>query len=142
MVALLLGAAMWAVARGTAALPVNTDLRYTIAGTLFAFGIVVAGLGEVAFHRAKTTTNPLKPQAASSIVTSGVYRFTRNPMYAGVAAVLLGWASYLAVLWAFLGPIVFIAFITRFQIIPEERELKSKFGPDYAEYQQRVGRWF
>jgi len=142
IVALLLGAAMWAVARGTAALPVNPSLRYPVAGILFAFGIVIAGLGELAFHKAKTTSNPLRPQAASSLVTGGVYRFTRNPMYSGVAALLLGWASFLAAPWAFLGPIVFIAFITRFQIIPEERALQSRFGPDYAEYQQRVGRWF
>jgi protein-S-isoprenylcysteine O-methyltransferase Ste14 len=133
---------MWAVAMETVALPVNTSLRCTVAGTLFFLGIVIAGLGEVAFHKAKTTSNPLKPQTASSLVTSGVYRFTRNPMYAGVAAWLLGWAAFLAVPWAFLGPILFIAFITRFQIIPEERALKARFGSDYAEYQQRVGRWF
>jgi len=142
IVALLLGAAMWAVARGTAAPPVHVGLRCAIAGILSVFGIVLAGLGEMAFHRAKTTANPLKPQAASSLVTRGVFRFSRNPMYAGVASLLLGWASWLAVPWAFLGPILFIAFMTRFQIIPEERELRTKFGPDYAEYQQRVPRWF
>ena len=133
---------MWAAARGTVALPIQTSLRCTIAGILWVFGIVIAGLGEMAFHKARTTSNPLKPQAASRLVTSGVYRFTRNPMYAGVAALLLGWACFLAVPWAFLGPILFVAFMTRYQIIPEERALKSKFGSDYADYQQRVGRWF
>lgn len=142
VVALLLGVAMWLVARSTAALPVSLAWRGTIAGILSVFGILVAALGEMAFLRAGTTSNPLKPQAASAMVSSGVYRFTRNPMYAGVACLLLGWASFLAVPWSFLGPILFIAFITRFQIIPEERALKSKFGPDYVEYQRRVGRWF
>jgi protein-S-isoprenylcysteine O-methyltransferase Ste14 len=133
---------MWAVARETAALPIKAGLRWTIAGILWVFGSAIAGLAEAAFLKARTTSNPMKPHATTAMVTSGVYRFTRNPMYSGVAALLLGWAAYLAAPWAFLGPILFIAFITRFQIIPEERALKSKFGSDYAEYQQRVRRWF
>jgi protein-S-isoprenylcysteine O-methyltransferase Ste14 len=142
VVALLLGAAMWAAARNAAALPVNAGLRVGIAGTLAILGIVVAVLGELAFLKARTTTNPMKPERTSSLVTGGVYRYTRNPMYLGVSAVLLGWAAYLAVPWAILGPLLFIGFITRFQIIPEERELRSKFGAEYAEYQRRVHRWF
>jgi protein-S-isoprenylcysteine O-methyltransferase Ste14 len=141
IVALLLGAAMWAVARGAAPVPVQAGLRYGIAGALGVLGFGVAGAGELAFRRAKTTANPMRPQAASALVTRGVYRFSRNPMYAGVAALLLGWAAWLAVPWALLGPVGFIAFITRFQIIPEERALQSKFGPEYADYLKRVGRW-
>jgi protein-S-isoprenylcysteine O-methyltransferase Ste14 len=117
-------------------------LRWALAGLLGTLGIVIAGLGSLAFRRARTTTNPMKPATASSVVTGGVYRHTRNPMYLGTAAVLLGWAAFLAVPWAFLGPVLFIAFITRFQIIPEERALAAKFGGEYTEYQERVRRWF
>ncbi len=142
VVAMLLGAAMWAAARNAAALPVNAGLRIGIARVLAILGIAAAVLGELAFLKARTTTNPMKPERASSLVTGGVYRYTRNPMYLGLSAVLLGWAAYLAVPWAILGPLLFIGFITRFQIIPEERELRSKFGAEYAEYQRRVHRWF
>jgi protein-S-isoprenylcysteine O-methyltransferase Ste14 len=142
IVALLLGAAMWAGARKAPALPVSPALRWALAGLLGTLGIVIAGLGSLAFRRARTTTNPMKPATASSVVTGGVYRHTRNPMYLGIAAVLLGWAAFLAVPWAFLGPVLFIAFITRFQIIPEERALAAKFGGEYTEYQERVRRWF
>ena len=141
VVALLLGVAMWVCAQKAPSIAVKANLRLAIAGILVIFGILVDVSGLMAFRRAKTTTNPLKPEAASSIVTGGVYRYTRNPMYVGVTAVLLGWASYLAVPWGFLGPVVFVVFVTRFQIIPEERELCSKFGREYVEYQHKVGRW-
>ncbi len=62
-------------------------------------------------------------------------------MYVGFASVLVGWAVYLGVPAALLGPIVFVLFITRFQIIPEERSLLSKFGPAFSEYQSKVRRW-
>jgi protein-S-isoprenylcysteine O-methyltransferase Ste14 len=142
VVALVTGAAMWAGAWKAAALPVSPILRHAVAVGLAIFGLAVAGLGKLAFRKAKTTTNPRKPGMASTIVSGGVYRYTRNPMYLGVTAMLLGWAAYLAVPWAFLGPVLFVAYITRFQIIPEERELRSKFGNEYADYQRRVGRWF
>lgn len=141
VVLLVIGAAMWAGARQAAALPVNSLLRWAIAGALAVLGIVLAGLGKLAFRRAGTTTNPRRPELASAFVSSGVYRHTRNPMYLGATAVLLGWAVFLAAPWTLLGPVLFVAYITRFQILPEERELRAKFGSEYAEYQQRVGRW-
>jgi protein-S-isoprenylcysteine O-methyltransferase Ste14 len=85
--------------------------------------------------------NPLHPEATSSLVITGIYRHTRNPMYVGFAAVLLGWAAYLAAPLALLGPLTFVLYITRFQIIPEERALHAKFGPEFAAYQARVRRW-
>jgi len=62
-------------------------------------------------------------------------------MYAGLAALLLAWAAYLAVPWTLLGPLAFVLYITRFQIIPEELVLGEKFGSAYAAYQQQVRRW-
>jgi protein-S-isoprenylcysteine O-methyltransferase Ste14 len=98
-------------------------------------------LGMLAFRRAKTTINPVNIGAASSIVTSGVYRYTRNPMYVGLALMLVSWAVHIAVPFTLVGPVVFMLFITRFQIIPEERVLTSKFGGEYRKYQERVRRW-
>jgi len=108
---------------------------------LIGLGILVMVFGMLAFRRAKTTINPVKIGAASSIVTGGVYRYTRNPMYVGLTLMLLGWAVRIAVPFVLAGPVVFMLYITRFQIIPEERVLTSKFGEEYRKYQERVRRW-
>ena len=83
----------------------------------------------------------MKPETASSIVTVGIYRFTRNPMYLGLAFALAGWAIYLANLAALLIVPIFVAYMTQFQIKPEERALLAKFGADFAAYMAAVRRW-
>ncbi|GEQ77703.1 hypothetical protein CTTA_4708 [Comamonas testosteroni] len=95
----------------------------------------------VAFRRAKTTVNPVKANMASSLVIRGVYRYTRNPMYVGLLITLLAWAMFLANLLTALWAVVFVLYITRFQIIPEERVLTSLFGAEYGAYKGRVRRW-
>ena len=111
-----------------------------------ALALVVAGLGFdlaglASFLRAKTTINPLRPAATSALVMSGVYRFTRNPMYVGLLLVLLGWATYLGNGVAYLLAPLFVFYIGRFQIVPEERMLADKFGADYAAYRAKVRCW-
>lgn len=113
-----------------------------IAGALVALGgIVVALLGVRGFRRAGTTLSPLKPDEASSLVETGIYRHTRNPMYLGLALLLLGWALVLASPLALVGPLLFVVWMTRFQIIPEERALSRLFGSQYEAYRRRVRRW-
>ena len=104
-------------------------------------GGATALAGDLAFKRARTTVNPFRPQNTSSLVTSGIYRFTRNPMYLGLLAIVLGWGTFLCSAFAFLGPVAFVAYITRFQIVPEERVLLAKFGSAYSTYLARVRRW-
>src|SRR3989442_9289182 len=106
-----------------------------------ALGLVVGLAGILLFWRARTTINPTKPSATSSLVTSGVFRFTRNPMYLSLLLYLLAWAAYLANWLAFLFLPVFVLYINEFQIKPEERALLSLFGPEYASYKGRVRRW-
>lgn len=141
LVALITAVMMWAMARDTPAMTINNTLRLALAGVLVVVGILLARAGFRAFGRANTTINPIDIEAASALVTSGVYSYTRNPMYLGLVAFLLGWAVYLAVPWTLLGPLAFVLFITRFQIIPEERVLLKKFGDAYAAYQRQVRRW-
>jgi protein-S-isoprenylcysteine O-methyltransferase Ste14 len=141
VVGVLIGAAMWALARATSVLEVQLYLRIAAASVFIVAGLTIAALGAVAFRNASTTVNPLRPESTSSMVVSGVYALTRNPMYVGFALVLVGWGAYLAAPAAFLGPVVFMAFITRFQIIPEERALSAKFGREFAEYTAKVRRW-
>jgi len=83
----------------------------------------------------------MKPEKASSLVTTGIYRFTRNPMYLGLLFVLFAWAVFLASVWALLGPVAFVFYIDRFQIAPEEAILAGMFGAAYTEYKARVRRW-
>ena len=114
---------------------VGAALALAVVGACFD----VAGL--LAFRKAKTTANPMTPNRSAAVVSTGVYRITRNPMYLGLALILLGLALYLASPWALLGPLVFGAFITRFQIQPEERALTARFGAAYTAYCARVRRW-
>jgi protein-S-isoprenylcysteine O-methyltransferase Ste14 len=104
-------------------------------------GAVLTGSAMLSFWIAQTTANPMKPSSASFLVTSGVYRFTRNPMYLGLLFILIGWALYLAHVLAFLFLPAFILYMNRFQIKPEERALTARFGQEYLEYASRVHRW-
>ena len=140
VVGLLVAGFMWSVAALPPALPLSGGVRLAIALLVAAVGLTFDLLGLLAFRRSRTTVNPLQPQKASALVTDGVYRVTRNPMYVGMAFLLTGWAVYLGSLWTFLGPVLFIVYITRFQIAPEERVLRARF-PEFEAYAARVRRW-
>jgi protein-S-isoprenylcysteine O-methyltransferase Ste14 len=140
-VALLAGAAMWLVASALPSLAFRFPYKPAVAVVLAAAGGVIAGLGVVSFRRARTTVNPTKPQAASALVTTGIYRFSRNPMYLGFLLVLAGVAVFLANAAALALLPVFVVYMNRFQIQPEERALSAMFGSDFTTYQRRVRRW-
>lgn len=93
------------------------------------------------FFRARTTPNPMKPQNSSQLVTTGLYRYTRNPMYVGMLIMLIGWAIYLGSLSPWLLLPLFVWVINTQQILPEEAFLAQKFGASYQAYQQSVPRW-
>jgi protein-S-isoprenylcysteine O-methyltransferase Ste14 len=141
IVAILIAVAMWFVSRTGPSSELALLARGLLFGALALVGGAVALAGDVEFKRARTTINPLKPQNASALVTSGVYRFTRNPMYLGLLLAMLGWCAFLWSVMALMGPVAFVAYITRFQIVPEERVLLAKFGPAYLDYVRRVRRW-
>ncbi len=122
-------------------LPLSPSVRVGAALVLVGVGACFDVAGLLAFKKAQTTVNPLAPNRSTAVVSTGVYRITRNPMYLGMALILLGLALYLASPWALLGPLVFAAFITRFQIQPEERALTARFGAAYTAYCTQVRRW-
>jgi protein-S-isoprenylcysteine O-methyltransferase Ste14 len=103
--------------------------------------VLLASSGIGAFRRAKTPLDPVHIDRASTLVTSGIYGFTRNPMYLGLTTLLLAWAVFLSALWSLLGPVIFVLFIDRFQIAPEERAMRAKFDAEYNAYTRRVRRW-
>jgi len=95
----------------------------------------------IQFRRANTTVNPHKPETSTALVTSGVYAWTRNPMYLGLSILLFGWAIKLGTLSPVVGPLLFIPLIGHVQIRPEEHALRLQFGTDYDQYCRSVKRW-
>jgi protein-S-isoprenylcysteine O-methyltransferase Ste14 len=141
VVGALVAAAMWGISTIGPQFPLASGPKYAAVLILVVVGSAFDLLGILAFRRSRTTVNPLKPERASSMVTGGVYRVSRNPMYVGMALLLLAWAVYLSALLPFAGPVIYVLYITRFQIEPEERVLKGLFGEEYSAYAARVRRW-
>lgn len=140
LVGLLCASAMWWASPGWSWDSVG-PLRLVPAAALLLVGLGFDALGLLAFHRARTTVNPLRPGRASTLVVGGVYRVTRNPMYVGMALQLCAWAVVLGSWPALAGPCAFVAFITRFQVLPEERFMAAKFGAAFDAYCAQVRRW-
>lgn len=137
----LAAGAMWGAAVLGPAFTLPPAARMIAVAVLVVAGLSFDLLGLLAFRSSRTTVNPLHPQRASALVTGGVYRITRNPMYLGMALLLLAWALYLSSWLALLGPIAFVLYITRFQILPEERALRAIFGDEFTRYAAQVRRW-
>jgi protein-S-isoprenylcysteine O-methyltransferase Ste14 len=136
----LFGALMWLVSDFsvfTIALPWHS----TFALIFCTVGLAIVLAGVLTFRRAKTTVNPFTPEATTTMVTSDIYRFTRHPMYLGFLFVLAGWAIYLSNLLAFAFLPLFVWYMNRFQILPEERALGAKFSHAFTEYKRSVRRW-
>jgi len=112
-----------------------------VTAILVIVGLLFDSSGLLSFLRSKTTINPMHIERASHLVTSGVYQASRNPMYLGMAFLLTALAIWLQTPLAFAGPVIFILYITRFQIIPEEKILTELFGDEYQAYKAKVRRW-
>lgn len=115
--------------------------KLLVSVSLVVVGALVAVAGVVAFRRNKTTVNPFTPELSSSLVDTGIYRFSRNPMYLGLLLALAGWCTFLANWGAALLLPVFVAYMNRFQIQPEERALSQRFGSQFIAYSNAVRRW-
>ncbi len=140
-VAVLMAGAMWGISLVAPLLEVPAFIRVAVAVTIALAGGGFSLAGVISFRRARTTVNPMKPEMTSSLVCSGIYRVTRNPMYVGLLFILVAWAVFLSSAWALLGPLTFVLYINRFQIAPEERVLSAMFGTGYSAYKSRVRRW-
>lgn len=141
LVAVCFGLAIWVLSRFAPALDLSPIAKtaITLAAVLAAAVFGVAAV--VSFRRARTTVNPLQPEAASALVTSGIYRYTRNPMYVAMALLLVALSAWLAFPWSLLCVAGFVSYMNRFQIAPEERALEALFSEEYRRYCARVRRW-
>jgi protein-S-isoprenylcysteine O-methyltransferase Ste14 len=141
LVAAAFALAMWGASRGLPDLSAQFPGQRLAAASALAAGLAVIISAVAQFVRSRTTVDPLHPAAASKLVTGGVFRLTRNPMYLGMALILGAWALWLGNGMAAVLPLGFVAWITRFQIAPEERALRANFGDEFENYAQRVRRW-
>ena len=120
----------------------HPHLQNTLSLLFLIIGFVIIFLATKEFKKSETTVNPMKPETSTRLVTSGVFKYTRNPMYLGLASILLASCFYFSSL---LGIIVyvplFIFYITVFQIIPEEESMKTIFNDEYLDYCSKVRRW-
>ncbi len=139
---LVAAAVMWALCRW---LPLSQVIRGSWnrvgAAVPAAIGFVIAVAAFVRFRQVRTTVNPMDPSQATQLVTDGVFRISRNPMYLGLVLLLIGWAVWLDSASPWLIPPLFMIVITRVQIIPEEQALERLFGTQYLAYRRSVARW-
>ncbi|MCF4008842.1 methyltransferase family protein [Rheinheimera sp. UJ63] len=141
LLVVLFALAMWLLAQHLPSVALPLSWRVFLAGILAIVGMAVALAGVLAFRRANTTVDPRVPQQSSSLVIRGIYRYSRNPMYLGFLLLLMAWGCYLQSALALLLLPVFVLYMNRFQIMPEERHLQQKFGADYQAYLTQVRRW-
>jgi protein-S-isoprenylcysteine O-methyltransferase Ste14 len=140
-VVLVMAVLMWLCSWSAPKFGFVIPIQDFIAVAFAVAGALTSILGVASFRRAGTTVNPLNPAASSTLVRSGIYAFSRNPMYLGFVIMLLGWGMYLSNALSLLFIPLFVLYMNRFQIEPEEDALRSRFGQEFDTYARRVRRW-
>lgn len=141
LVVAIVGITMWGVARSIDAGSIGAGKQVQVAIALLIAGVVLMAAAAAALVVAKTTINPLRPSRASRLVTGSVFRFSRNPIYLGDLLLLAAIAVWLGQFSNIVLLALFVVYIDRFQIRPEERALLMLFGAEYAAYCTKVRRW-
>jgi len=109
---------------------------------LLSIAILITLISVLQFFRSKTTIDPRVPSKVSKLVTYGVYRFSRNPMYLALLLMLVAWGLWLGNAFNALLAAGFVGYMNKFQIILEEEALAAIFGKEYQQYCTQVRRWF
>ena len=138
---LFFGGVMWVISKYAEIVSLDFKGINKFALFFLSSGVLMIGLGIAEFRKSKTTITPLHPDQASKFVTSGIYRFTRNPMYFGMLLILFSIWLYLQNLANSIVLPLYVWFISKYQIIPEEETLHKLFGEEYQHYQDNVRRW-
>ena len=112
-----------------------------IGGLILLFGVITAMLAILLLKKNKTTVNPLRPEETTSLVTTGIYSITRNPMYLGLLFVISSTILFFGSWFGIITLLFFIWYINKYQIISEEEAMQKLFGDKYYDYKQRVRRW-
>jgi protein-S-isoprenylcysteine O-methyltransferase Ste14 len=118
---------------------VPTAIAAWLGGALVLVGLALSGLSVREFRKAKTTIQPNRP--ASTLVATGPFRYSRNPMYLALSIVQIGLGVWINSAWVLVLLVPALIWIRRSVIAREERHLRAKFGEAYLAYQARVRRW-
>ena len=137
---LLTALVMWAGARNFPPYD-RPDWLYAATLGVAVTGVLLIPSGIVSLRLARTTISPTRPDRSKSLVVSGIFRLTRNPIYLGSLVLLTAWAMHLWQPQSFVALPVFAAWMHRFQILPEERALRAKFGDEFEAYARSTRRW-
>ena len=116
--------------------------RNVLTWFLLGMGVLVGLITLIQFYNAKTSIDPRTPSKATNLVTNGLYKFSRNPMYLALLMVLLAWGLWLGNAFNVLLAAGFVRYMNKFQIIAEERALSALYGKGYQHYCTQVRRWF
>ena len=132
---------MWGLSRLLPRLGLGFEQGRWLGAAVAAAGVGLGLAGVAAFRRMRTTVDPTRPDQATALVTSGMFRWSRNPMYLGFLLILIGWGVVLNNAAAIVAALTFIPYMNRWQIAPEERVLRSNFGEAFEAYASRTRRW-
>jgi protein-S-isoprenylcysteine O-methyltransferase Ste14 len=132
---------IWLLSRYWPVYRMNTIFQGAVALSIISIGLCVGALAVGVFLKLRTTVDPRYPNKTIRLVTTGIYKYSRNPMYLAILMVLIGVSVYLGALSSILILLIFVIYINQFQIVPEERSLEQKFGDSYRQYAKGVRRW-
>ena len=138
---LIAGIAMMAISYVFPTSELFHESRIVLSGAVLFVALFLLLWSGGVFRKYKTTVHPQRLENTSYLVTGGIYRYSRNPMYLSFLLILISWGIYLGSLLSFLVIPIFIWFITKYQILPEEQVLEKKFQDTYREYKRNVRRW-
>lgn len=141
LLVIFIGTAMWITSEITVSIAILTYITHSLSVITVLIGLAFVIAGVISFRYAHTTVDPMHPEKSNALVTSGIYQKTRNPMYVGFFCFLIAWAVYLGNVFSLLIACIFIPYMNRFQIQPEEKMLEQLFGDEYRAYLSDVQRW-
>ena len=141
LIALIFSVLMWGVSLLSNHAPLESAVVVPLSVLIFLAGLAVNISAAISFRKADTTMNPRKPKKATNLVDTGVYKLSRNPMYLGLLFILIGWTIWLGSVFNIAILLLFIWYITVFQIVPEEKVLEVLFAEEFESYRSRVRRW-
>ncbi len=139
--ALVCGILMWMIDRQLSDGQLESAIQLPMAILFAVSGIVLVVFSMLAFRRASTTVDPFHPEEASHLVVDGFFGYSRNPMYVSLLLVLISWAIWLGSVYNVAVLVLFVTYITFFQIKPEEEAMRFLFGETYEHYCSKVRRW-
>ena len=132
---------MWAVKKVTTTTHFTFEAQNLMSKLIFGIGVLIILVAVYSFKKSKTTVDPTAPEKASNLVIVGIYKISRNPMYLGMLLMLIAFALRLGSIYNIPFVILYVWYITKFQIKPEEKALAKLFGPTYLNYCNTVRRW-